>query len=546
MTLVPTSCCTNTLCSSDARLPTFPMKKLLRFAFQFFLLVGVLQLAACDKKPDTATASATEPATINFRILAGSELKDVANLVQTYARSQNVSITMEYSGTLDAIDKLKDPHTYDAVWLSNGKYLQMIPAVKSQIRSSEKIMYSPVVLGVKTSTVAKLGWKSGQTGWGDVLKAAKAGNFHFAMTNPAGSNTGFVALVGLAAELSGKGDALEEKDIPVAKLKDFFAAQSLTAGSSGVLAEIVSGNPDRVDGMINYESVIRSMAAQNQGWEVIVPKEGVITADYPFMLLAQSKQQEFYNKFVAWLRSDATQKQIASTTYRTPLAGNGRDEVVNELPFPASLPVVDAILQGFLNSYSRPTSSYFVLDTSGSMMGKRIEMLRESMSSLVNGDGSTSGRFALLRAREHLHLLPFSNELKKQQDYQLGEDRDKNRQVLNEINSNINKLEASGGTAIFSAIAQVYKQAQVELKREERSVSIVLLTDGQNTDGISLEEFQRFVSNQGSPKVPVFAIMYGDAKQSEMEQLAATTGGRMFDARKVKLTQVMRDIRNYQ
>ncbi|MBI3229002.1 MAG: VWA domain-containing protein [Burkholderiales bacterium] len=506
----------------------------------------VLALGACDKK-DSADASASanaSSASVTYKILAGSELKDVQNMVQEYGRTQNVNIVFDYTGTLDAVDRLKGANDYDAVWLSNGKYLQMQPQLKTQIKASEKIMYSPVVLGVKSSTMQKLGWQSGKTGWTDILKAAKAGQFHFAMTNPAGSNTGFVALVGIAAELSGKGDALEEKDIPVDKLKEFFSAQTMTAGSSGALAEMFAANP-RVDGIINYESVIRSMPAAI-GLDILVPKEGVITADYPLMQLAQSKQAAFYPKLVAWLRQDATQKQIATTTNRTPLAGNGRNEVINELPFPASNIVVDAILQGFLDSYSRPASSYFVLDVSGSMAGPRLDGLKDTMLSLANGDGSTGGRFASLRAREQIHVLAFSNEPKEIRDYELTTDREKNLTVLSSLSSQINNLKAGGGTAIFSSIASQYKRAQAELRQEERSVSIVLLTDGENTDGMRLEEFRDFIAKMGSPKVPVFAIIYGDAKPSEMTELATLTGGRVFDARKVKLSQVMRDIRNYQ
>ena len=150
--------------------------------------------------------------------------------------------------------------------------------------------------------------------------------------------------------MSGKGDALEEKDIPANKLRELFAGQSMTAGSSGALADMFVAKAARMDGIINYESVIRSMASKGTPLSVIIPKEGVITADYPLMLLTNSSQGEFYRKLVDYIRSDAAQKQIAATTYRTPLTGSDSSEVVNELPFPSSIKVVDAILQGFLNS----------------------------------------------------------------------------------------------------------------------------------------------------------------------------------------------------
>ncbi|MES2934146.1 MAG: VWA domain-containing protein, partial [Pseudomonadota bacterium] len=451
-----------------------------------------------------------------------------------------------YTGTLDAVDRLAEKNDFDAVWISHGKYLQLVPSVKGLIKASEKTMYSRVVLGVKPDVAAKLGWKSGKTGWEDVVKAAKAGKFHFAMTNPTGSNTGFVALAGLAAELSGKGDALEEKDIPADKLKELFAGQSMNAGSSGVLAEMFIANPQYVDGIINYESVIRSMAAKGTALDVIIPKEGVITADYPLMLLAASGKADFYNKLIAYLRTEATQKQIAATTFRTPLTGSGSDEVVNELPFPGSLTVVDAILKGFLDSYSKPATSFFVLDVSGSMEGERLAKMKEAVQALTKSDASTSARFSTFRAREQIEVTPFSSAAHASRKYELGQDVTKNTQILGQLGQDIGALRAGGGTAIFSSIASVYSEAQAALRKGDRSVSIVLLTDGENTHGMDLNEFKVFVTEHGQPVVPVFAILYGDAKLNEMEDLASSTGGRMFDARKVKLARVMKEIRTYQ
>lgn len=518
-----------------------------KLRFLFVVYAVVLGLVGCSKKSDApVVASVPVPAQTTFRILAGSELKDVAGLVTAFGKSQNVNVVFDYTGTLDAVDRLAEKDGFDAVWISHGKYLQLVPEVKGQIKASEKTMYSRVVLGVKPEVAKALGWQSGKTGWTDVVKASKAGRFHFAMTNPTGSNTGFVALAGLAAELSGKGDALEEKDIPSARLKELFGGQTMTAGSSGALADMFMANPGKVDGIINYESVIRSMAAKGIALEVILPKEGVITADYPLMLLAASGQAAFYTKLVEYLRADTTQKQIAATTFRTPLAGSGNDEVVNELPFPASITVVDAILKGFLDSYSLPASSYFVLDVSGSMEGERITRLKEAMTTLAQGDRSSSGRFSTFRAREYVELTPFSSQPYDSRSYALTENSASNQPVLARLAQDVSQLRAGGGTAIFSAIASVYPKAQAALIKGDRTVSIVLLTDGENTNGMRLPAFKDFINNMGEPRVPIFAVLYGDAKLSEMQELAASTGGRVFDARTTRLARVMKDIRTYQ
>jgi Ca-activated chloride channel family protein len=506
-------------------------------------LLAACALSACTPREDSPSAP---PAANEFRILAGSELKDVADKVIAYGKGQGVDVKVTYSGSLDAVDQLTEKHNYDAVWLSHGKYLQLVPAVKTQIKASEKTMFSRVVMGVKPEKMKELGWKSGKTTWREIIAAAKDGKFKFAMTSPAGSNTGFVSLLGVASELSGKGDALEEQDIPVGKLKEMFAGQSMTAGSSGILAEQFVANPKQADGIINYEASIRTIVQKGVLLEVLIPKEGVITADYPLMLLSKSKHQPFYEALVAHLRSDAVQKQIAQETFRTPLAGNGSDEVVNELPFPGSVKIVDALLGGFMDQYSKPATSFFLLDTSGSMNGDRIEEERNAMLTLASGDGSVSGRFATFRQRERISITTFTDKVQPAQEYELTSDTSKNKEVLAEFSKQISALRADGGTAVYDAVLSVYAQAQAELAKGERTVSIVLLSDGQSQDGMGLNDFLSHLEKVGGPKVPVFAILYGESNANEMAVLVERTGGRVFDARKMSLKQVMKAIRSYQ
>ena len=365
------------------------------------------------------------------------------------------------------------------------------------------------------------------------------------MTKPAGSNTGFVTLVGVASEFSGKGDALQEADIPEGQLKEFFSGMSMSSGSSGDLAEQFKANPQKADGIINYESVVVGLSKNGLPLDVLVPKEGVITADYPLMLLASAKQP-FYAKLVEHLRQDDTQQWLAKNTFRTPLKGSAGDEITNELPFPGNLKVVDAILRGFLDSYSKPASSYFVMDVSGSMSGNRINDMKTSFKGLVQSDGSVAGRFSTFRNREHVVLTPFSDAIFPSGEFTLGTQTEGNKVALARAGKFIDDLNPNGGTSIYSALMSVYPSAQARLKTGDRTVSIVLLTDGANTSGHSLAQFQEFVRNSGNPVVPVYTIQYGDAKAGEMQGIAKATNGRVFDAQKVSLKQTLKTIRAYQ
>lgn len=506
-------------------------------------------LAGCQERAGQGAAPATAHAPGAFRILAGSELKDIAPAVEAYARSQNVQVQFDYTGSLDAVDTLSEPHSYDAVWLSHGKYLQLVDAVRAQIKASEKTMFSRVVLGVKPEKAKELGWSGSNAtvSWKDVLSAAKSGKLRLAMTSPTGSNTGFVTLVGVAAELSGKGDALEPQDIPSTQLQQLFSKVTLTSGSSGDLAERFKAQPDQADAMVNYEATLKALGEQGLPLQILVPKEGVVTADYPLMLLKRSSQQATYDKLVAYLRDPQTQQSVVQTTGRTPLAGAGDDEVVNELPFPGSVRVVDALLDGYLNQFAKASTSHFVLDVSGSMSREgRMDALHQAMTALTSSDGSVSGRFSTFRDREDVVVTPFSHFVHESFSASLSTDKSANQASLATLGEKVRQLQPDGGTAMFDALMAAYPKAQAVLQNGDRRVSIVLMTDGENRDGSTLTDFEAFVARSGEPKVPVFAVLYGEANSQDMLKLAQITGGRVFDARKTSLRSTLKSIRTFQ
>src|SRR5215467_10248667 len=220
---------------------------------------AVALLVSCGgggrKPPEISTAKA-------FTVLAGSELKDIeTQLKSDIGSATGLDLVFTYSGTLDALDRIGGGEKFDALWVSHGKYLAMDANLKDRIITQEKTMLSPVLLGLKKSKARALGWDSQEPTWKDISDAAKAGKFTFGMTNPTASNTGLTATIGLAAALAKNPDGLNEDDLKNPRLSDFFKGQALTSGSSGWLAEAYEHDQTKVDGIINYESVLLSLNA---------------------------------------------------------------------------------------------------------------------------------------------------------------------------------------------------------------------------------------------------------------------------------------------
>jgi len=106
-------------------------------------------------------------------------------------------------------------------------------------------------------------------------------------------------------------------------------------------------------------------------------------------------------------------------------------------------------------------------------------------------------------------------------------------------------FRSGGATGIFAALLQ----AEAIAKREQvqdpnRFVSIVLLTDGENTVGPDIAAFKR--DTAGGISARVFPILFGEASNADMSALAEYSGGRVFDGRKAALALVFKEIRGYQ
>jgi Ca-activated chloride channel family protein len=521
------------------------------------LLLGAALLGlACQKPPaETHAERFASPLTI----LAGSELKDVEKGLKDDIRSATgLDLQFSYSGTLDAIDRLANGEKFDALWVSHGKYLAMNDAMKGRILEQEKTMLSPVILGLKASKAHALGWDTQDPTWKDIADAAKEGKFTFGMTNPASSNTGLTATIGLAAALAKNPDQLTEADLKNPQIADFFKGQSLTSGSSGWLAEVYERDPTRVDGIINYESVLLSLNVAGKLPEpltLIYPKEGIITADYPLMLLNEARRSD-YDKLIAFLRSKEFQSKMSAFTLRRPVnpdavvASSIPKRTLIELSFPAQASLISALIDNFLADVRIPASSRYLLDLSGSMRGDRIDGLKQAMLMLATDTSQGSQRYARFQNREEVGIITFSTQPAPTIVVPMGATPEQNAKARLEVAQMVTPMEAGGRTAIYSSVQQALRELGQERagRKDKRYYTVVLMTDGESNCGLDRDEFKAWYNSQGEDVrgIPVFPILFGEGDADELKQLADLTGGRLFDSRSTPLPIVFKEIRGYQ
>lgn len=520
------------------------------------VLLGVA-LTGCSS-PGAAKPSedgTARPGTL--RVLASSELADMAPILEQARKNTGVEVRATWTGTLDAVEQIasgKADKAYDAVWLSSNDSLRLRPEAAGKVTSETPLMTSPVAIGVRADALRRLGWSASadKVTWGDIQQAVSSGKLKYGMTDPVRSYSGFAALVSVASALSRAQGALSEQDITTAtpKLKEFFAGQTLTSGSSGWLARAYARRDD-VDALINYESVLLTMNRDERaGLTVIRPKDGVVTADYPFSLLtsASARAKEDGTKLTGYLRSADAQRELASKTFRRPVTAGAAPagaaasgSARRELPFPGSRSVADGLLAGYENELRRPSRTVYVLDTSASMAGDRLDELKAALGRLTGTSDSPVGR--RFRDRETVTLMPFGSRIKDVTTHSVDPARP--AAALDAIRRSAGALEAQGSTAVYSSLRAAYEQLG---PRGATFTSIVLMTDGQNTAGDSAADFDDFYAALPAEqrRTPVFPVLFGDSDRSELEHIAELTGGQLFDATTGSLDQAFEEIRGYQ
>ncbi|MFF0556961.1 substrate-binding domain-containing protein [Streptomyces sp. NPDC004266] len=509
------------------------------------VLALALLATACSGGGDRPDEHGMEYKAGTLRVLASSELADMGPILEEAAEATGVTVRPTYAGTLDAVERIASGEAdqgYDAVWLSSNDYLRLRPDTARRITDETPIMTSPVALGVRPATVARLGWDPAKVTWSQLHRAVADGKLTYGMTDPKRSNSGFSALVSVASGLSGAQSALTERDVARAtpRLKEFFTGQKLTSGSSGWLATAYARRTD-VDALVNYESVLLSAPEK---LTVIRPSDGVVTADYPFTLLtsARPEAKAAADRLTTYLRTPDAQRRITGTTLRRPVVAGVRPASAlardqrRELPFPGSRAVADGLLDAYDNILRRPSRTVYVLDTSGSMGGERLDRLKSALAELT-GD---------FRDREEVTLMPFGSSVKQSEVRTHTVDPASPKAALDAIRADSQRLSASGGTAVYSSLQEAYRF--LGRAPSDSFTSVVLMTDGENTDGDPASAFDAFYRSLPAEqrRTPVFPILFGDSDRGELDHLASLTGGKLFDANRGSLDGAFEEIRGYQ
>ncbi|MDG9713333.1 vWA domain-containing protein [Streptomyces sp. DH10] len=489
--------------------------------------------------------------TVRLRVLAGPDLSVLAPLLGELKEETGVDLRLDHRA--DAETKIPDRDRYDLAWLSSDRYLRLTDKNATRGWQRTPTMTSPVVIGLKPDVARKLRAQvpGSRLTWADIADAAATGTVRFGMADPRHAGSGLAALVGVATAAAGTGAALRPEDVSCDRLRGFRSGQTLTADTGPALVDSYVDHQDEANALITYESDLLALNATDRlddRLEIVRPEDGMVLADFPLLLLNPAHRTA-YDKVTQWLRRDSVQRQIMRHTLRRPVNTTVtrdprlREPVGNALFYPDRPAVVETLLTDYGDPDRRTTSQVvFLLDFSGSMRGTRMAALREAFAGLSGADPSASGKFTRFYRGERLTVVRFGGRVLEEKTVTVTGPRD-----LSALAGTVARGGYGDATAVWSALDHGYRTAARELAADpDRSVSLVLMTDGENNAGLSYAEFVR--RHKALPAavrdaVHTYPVHFGEADAGELRRAAARTGGRMVDAAGSSLSEAFKEIR---
>ena len=490
-----------------------------------------------------------------FKIISSNENKDLEDILQKVAKENNISLSIDYAGTIDIMDKLNQDSNYDAVWASNSIWLYMLDK-NIKIRDSKSTSINPVVLGIKKSKAEELGFVEKEIYTKDILNAIKQNKLKFSMTTPTQTNTGATAYLGFLSTLAGNPEVLTEEKLEDEKLKkeliELYSGVTRSSGSEEFLEEMFLNG--KYEATITYETSIINMnkkleARGEEPLYIVYPKDGVSISDSPFAYIDHKKsfKKEEFDIFQKYILSNEGQKELMQTGRRVWFGGT--NENVDKTIFnpkwgidttkylvPVKYPNKTVIMKAlgiYQTELRKPVHMVFCLDYSGSMRGEGNRQLLDAMNFILNEEEASKNLLQFTK-KDKITVIPFTHEIKGM--YQATEG-DKTEQLIR----NIENTKVSGGTDIYIPGIEALKLLDKE-NMEEKNVSIILMTDGEsNTDSFSeLEKVYRKIGKD----IPIYSIMFGSAEEYDLERIAGLTNGKVFDGR-TDLLKAFKEVRGY-
>ena len=532
---------------------------IIKYAVLFYIIFVIIATMIPDKSPSSYNDYYTEEDYSSFdngvfKIIASSENQVFEDDLRRFANKKGYDISIEYSGTLDIMNRLNAGESFDAAWVSNSIWLYMADS-KVKIKDSQSTSIIPVVFAVKKSKAEELGFMNKNLKTADLVNAISEGKLKFNMSNPTTTDSGASAYLGLLYTLAGNPEVLTteilEKDELKSSLRNFFTGLARSSGSEEFLEELfINGDYEAV---FTYESSIIEINKKLEAYGkeplyALYPTDGVSISDSPFAYIDRGidSKKEIFQDFQDYLLSKEGQALLQTKGRRTwfgginteadksvfnPNWGIDTTKYITPVKFPSTT-VIKYALKLYQEELRKPVHVVFCLDYSGSMSGDGEEELEKAMKYILSDEAARD--YIQFSDKDIIEVIPFATEANSYISTKLGFSRE---MLLDTIIS----WHANGTTALFPAAIGALSLVK-DTDMNEYAVSIVLMTDGQSNVG-TITDLQT-VYNRIGKDIPIYSITFGFPNERDLENIAELTNGKVFDG-KTGLVQAFKEVRGY-
>ncbi|MEJ5309076.1 MAG: VWA domain-containing protein [Anaerolineae bacterium] len=444
---------------------------------------------------------------------------------------------------------------------SAGEGESLIPIGNRRFGDPVRYAASPVVIAAWESVARGLGWPGRDIGWKDIQQKATA-DPTFKWNHPStGHASGLLATLAEFYAGAGLTRGLTEEAATAQTTLDYVRAVEATVrfygeGEDVIVQRLAAEGRNFLDAFVAQEQVVIAWNQTQPGERLVAiyPAEGTLWADHPLALLElgmpgetpiTDNQRRTYQAFVDYLISAEVQQQLLSVGYRpvdldvrldrtgSPFSGDAVDRRQPQTTLQIPAANVVEVVQNVWWYTKRPTNIYLVVDTSGSMEeNDKIGLTRVALRSFVDqirGD------------RDQVGLITFATNVYVERPLQPLDEAGRTA-----LYTAIERLSASGNTALIDGVWEAYSRLLVEGNAEAIN-AIVVMTDGQeNSSRQSLSALQRRIQQEQGKQIVIFTIAFGkDADEKFMRSMAEMGGGQYRRATETDIEDLYKIISTY-
>ena len=470
-----------------------------------------------------------------------------------FANENDIILTIDHYDDLEAIDILaENPKEYDAIWLSNSTWVYMMNNVRTL--NSKSITINPVVFGIKKSKATELGFVDNKVYNRDIVNAIRDGKLKYVMSSVTKTNTGLIAYLGFLNALAGSPEILTSEMLNDSRLeselKTLFSGVERTSGSDDFLEQMFL-NSNEYEAVIATESSLIQInkELESNGKEplyLIYPIDGVAINDSPFAYIDNGQDKlDLFNQLQAFILSSESQSKLEQMGKRTWYGGIKADadpssfkkswgidteKYLIPLKYPGK-DVMDDAIALYIDSIRKPSVTVFCLDYSGSMYGEGDTELKSAMEYILDYDSAKKDKLQFSKY-DKIHVIPFNSEVYNPISTSNGRN-------TYEMIEKVKSISPEGGTNLYGCAIKALEVAQKE--SNEYTKTVILMTDGMSNYG-SYSELERVYRDYYN--IPIYSIMFGNASQMDLQEIADLTNAKVFDGR-VNLTSAFKEVRSY-